>query len=154
MFSNDLVCEIIQFLNLNINRKVTMQELSNTFFFHKDYLMRLFKRELHCTIIMYMNKVRVYESLKDLQFSDESLLRIGLHHGFYSLEYYSETFHSIMGVSPTIYRVFSRRLRHVSDKDMLIIQQNLAKLSSFFEFVTFYLGNRKKILSKNLSIFK
>ena len=30
MFSNDLVCEIIQFLNLNINRKVTMQELSNT----------------------------------------------------------------------------------------------------------------------------
>ena len=116
--------------------------------------MRLFKRELHCTIIMYMNKVRIYESLKDLQFSDESLLRIGLHHGFYSLEYYSETFHSIMGVSPTIYRVFSRRLRHVSDKDMLIIQQNLAKLSSFFEFVTFYLGNRKKILSKNLSIFK
>ena len=154
MFSNDLVCEIIQFLNLNINRKVTMQELSNTFFFHKDYLMRLFKRELHCTIIMYMNKVRIYESLKDLQFSDESLLRIGLHHGFYSLEYYSAQFHSIMGVSPTIYRVFSRRLRHVSDKDMLIIQQNLAKLSSFFEFVTFYLGNRKKILSKNLSIFK
>lgn len=154
MFSNDLVCEIIIFLNQNINRKVTIKELSDIFFFHKDYIMRLFKKEIHCSIITYMNKMRIYQSLSELQFSNQSILRISINHGFGSLEYFSEVFHQIMGVSPTLYRNFSKRLHSVSQKDILIIQKKLAELSSFYQFITNYLENRKKILSKNLSIFK
>lgn len=154
MFSNDLVCEIISFLNRNINRKVAIQELSNIFFFHKDYIMRLFKKEIHCSIITYMNKMRIYQSLQELQFTNQSILRISINHGFSSLEYFSEVFHQIMGVSPTVYRNFSKRLHFVSQKDGLTIQKRLAELSSFHQFVVNYLDNRKKRLSKSLSIFK
>ena len=154
MFSNDLICEILDFIDDNINRKITMDELSGHFYFHKDYIMRLFKKEIHSTISDYINKKRVFQSLKDLQLSKDSILYIGLKHGFSSLEYYSEVFHKVMGVSPVIYRKFSARSIEVEDEDMKTIQKNLANISGFFENVTRYRNNRKKTLSMNLSIFK
>lgn len=154
MFSNDLICDILDFIDDNINRKITMDELSGHFYFHKDYIMRLFKKEIHSTISDYINKKRVFQSLKDLQLSNDSILYIGLKHGFSSLEYYSEVFHKVMGVSPVIYRKFSARSIEVEDEDMKTIQKNLANISGFFENVTRYRNNRKKTLSMNLSIFK
>ena len=65
MFSNDLVCDMLDFIDDNINRKITMIELSQKFFFHKDYLMRLFKKEIHVTILDYINRLRIFQSLKD-----------------------------------------------------------------------------------------
>ena len=131
-----------------------MDELSGHFYFHKDYIMRLFKKEIHSTISDYINKKRIFQSLKDLQLSNDSILYIGLKHGFSSLEYYSEVFHKVMGVSPVIYRKFSARSIEVEDEDMKTIQKNLANISGFFENVTRYRNNRKKTLSMNLSIFK
>ena len=154
MFSNDLICDILDFIDDNINRKITMDELSRHFYFHKDYIMRLFKKEIHSTISDYINKKRIFQSLKDLQLSNDSILYIGLKHGFSSLEYYSEVFHKVMGVSPVIYRKFSVRSMEVEEEDMKTIQKNLANISSFFENVTRYRNNRKKTLSMNLSIFK
>ncbi len=154
MFSNDLICDILDFIDDNINRKITMDELSGHFYFHKDYIMRLFKKEIHSTISDYINKKRIFQSLKDLQLSNDSILYIGLKHGFSSLEYYSEVFHKVMGVSPVIYRKFSARSIEVEDEDMKTIQKNLANISGFFENVTRYRNNRKKTLSMNLSIFK
>ena len=154
MFSNDLICDILDFIDDNINRKITMDELSGHFYFHKDYIMRLFKKEIHSTISDYINKKRIFQSLKDLQLNKDSILYIGLKHGFSSLEYYSEVFHKVMGVSPVIYRKFSARSIEVEDEDMKTIQKNLANISGFFENVTRYRNNRKKTLSMNLSIFK
>lgn len=154
MFSNDLICDILDFIDDNINRKITMDELSRHFYFHKDYIMRFFKKEIHSTISDYINKKRIFQSLKDLQLSNDSILYIGLKHGFSSLEYYSEVFHKVMGVSPVIYRKFSVRSMEVEEEDMKTIQKNLANISGFFENVTRYRNNRKKTLSMNLSIFK
>ena len=89
-----------------------------------------------------------------MQLSNDSILYIGLKHGFSSLEYYSEVFHKVMGVSPVIYRKFSARSMEVENEDMKTIQKNLANISGFFENVTRYRNNRKKTLSMNLSIFK
>lgn len=154
MFSNDLVCDILDFIDDNINRKITMDELSSHFYFNKDYIMRLFKKEIHSTISNYINKKRIFQSLHDLQFGNDSVLFIGLKHGFSSLEYYSEVFHNVMGVSPILYRKFSTRSIGISEKDINEIQKNLANISSFFEDVTRYRKNRKKALSMSLSIFK
>ena len=154
MFSNDLVCDILDFIDENVNGKITMDELSNYFHFNKDYIMRLFKKEIHTTISDYINKKRIFQSLLDLQLTTNSILSIGLKHGFTSLEYYSEVFHKVMGVSPVIYRKFSTRSIDVSEENIKITQKNLANISGFFENVTRYRHNRKKTPSISLSIFK
>lgn len=154
MFSNDLICDILDFLDQNINRSISIGELSYHFYFNKDYIMRLFKKEMHCTITEYINRLRIFSSLTDLQETNLSILSVGINHGFISLEYYSEMFRKIMGVSPTVYRNFTMRSIHVLEEDIITIQNNLSKLNSFYEAATYYKNNRKKILSKSLSIFK
>lgn len=59
-----------------------------------------------------------------------------------------------MGVSPTVYRNFTMRSIRVLEEDIITIQNNLSKLSSFYEASGYYKNNRKKLLSKSLSIFK
>ena len=154
MYSNELICNILDFISQNINRKITISELSTRFFFNKDYIMRLFKRELQTTILEYINRVRIYNSLTELQTTTKSILNIGLNNGFASQEYYSETFHKVVGVSPLIYRKFTKRSNEISEEEYLTIQTSLANLSSFINQVTYYQNNRKKTLTKTLSIFK
>ena len=76
MFSNDLICDILDFLDQNINRKISIDELSCRFYFNKDYIMRLFKKEMHCTITEYVNHLRIFYSLKDLQETNLSILSV------------------------------------------------------------------------------
>ena len=154
MFSNDLVCDILDFIDQNINRKISMDELSERFYFNKDYIMRLFKKEIHCTITEYINRLRIFYSLKDLREHNLSILSVGLNHGFVSLEYYSEIFRKNMVVSASIYRDFTMRSINVLEEEIITIQNSLSKLNSFYESITYYKNNRKKALSKSLSIFK
>ena len=123
-------------------------------YFNKEYIMRLFKKEIHCTITDYINRLRIFYSLKDLREHNLSILSVGLNHGFVSLEYYSEIFRKNMGVSPSIYRDFTMRSINVLEEEIITIQNSLSKLNSFYESITYYKNNRKKSLSKSLSIFK
>ena len=104
MFSNELVCNIIEYLNDNINKEITINELSLLFYFDKTYIMQKFKRELGISIHEYINTIRIYNSLA--YFKDNNyVLSIALNNGFNSLEYFSETFKKIMGVS-CLHRIF------------------------------------------------
>ena len=38
MFSNDLICNILEYLNKNINKEITIDELSMLFYFNKTYI--------------------------------------------------------------------------------------------------------------------
>lgn len=125
-----------------------MDELSERFYFNKDYIMRLFKKEIHCTVTEYINHIRIFYSLQDLRENNLSILSTGLNHGFISLEYYSEMFRKIMGVSPSIYRDFAMRSINVSEEEIITIQNNLSKLNSFYESITYYKSNRKKYYLK------
>ena len=51
MFSNELVCNILDYINNNINKEITIDELSYLFFFDKTYIMKRFKKELNIQFI-------------------------------------------------------------------------------------------------------
>ena len=141
MYSNQLVCDILEYINSNINKEITIDELSTMFFFNKTYIMKRFKREIGITIHSYINYIRVYNSLLDFK-NDNYILSIALKHGFNSLEYFSETF-KIMGVSPQIYRKFIFISSNISIKDDTTIRNSIAKLQSIKDNTIRYLNNRK-----------
>ena len=86
MHSKKLICEILDYINNNINKEITIEELSNIFYFDKYHIMKLFKKELSITIINYINIMRIYNSLKEYKYHDQ-IIRIALNNGFNSLEY-------------------------------------------------------------------
>jgi len=154
MYSNDIIKEILKYIDNNINKKISINELSNKFNFNKDYIMRLFKKETKITITDYINKKRIYNSLKNLRTTNDSILKISLNHGFQSQEYYSEIFTKIIGVSPIIYRKSIKINTEISEEELNTIRINLINLIKTIKDIDTYKNNIKTTEIKKLSLFK
>ena len=140
MASNRVICQVIKFIDENINQKIDIQDLANRFYFNRYYLMKLFKSELGITITNYINNIRIYRSLTSLK-ENNSILKVALLNGFYSQEYYSETFKNIMGVNPLTYKKYVNYNRNIKINDINTIITNLIKLKDIINRKNAYLNN-------------
>ena len=141
MFSNELVCNILEYLNNNINKEITIDELSSLFYFNKTYIMKKFKKELNISIHEYINTIRIYNSLPFYR-DDNNVLSIAFKNGFNSLEYYSEIFKKIMGVSPMIYKKYVS-YKNITDNEQEKILNNISRISDIKTSTLNYLNHRK-----------
>ena len=142
MFSNELVCDILVYLNKDINKEISIDELSSLFHYDKTYLMKRFKRELNITIFDYINSKRIYNSLSYYNY-DNYIISIGFNNGFNSLEYYSEMFKKIIGVSPIIYKRFIDRNVGITIDEINTILNSVNRLKLLDDKITKYINNRK-----------
>ena len=154
MYSNELVVKILNYIDDNLYKRITMDEISSIFYFNKDYLMRIFKKELDITIMDYINKRRIYNSLDLLKHSDDLVIKIALNSGYSSLEYYSETFTKVLGVSPLTYRKFTRVNSQISDEELNIIREKLPEISLLLKRIDIYKNNIKRSEVKKIGLFK
>ena len=149
---NELILKILDYIDNNLYKRISMDELSKVFFFNKDYIMRTFKRELGMTIIDYINKKRIFNSLGALKNTDDMMLKIALKHGYVSQEYFSEIFSKYMGVSPLTYRKFTKINNTIDYDDITLIRKNLVELKYQLDKVNKYRNNIEneniKVLSK------
>ena len=148
---NDLVRNILNYIDENIYAKITMDELSRLFYFNKDYIMRIFKKEIGMTIIDYMNKKRIYASLQELKDTDDYILKVALKHGFTSQEYYTEIFSKVMGVNPNAYRKFTKNNPTLSEEETNIIRKNLTDIKYQLDTIQKYKQNVPKETIKRLT---
>ena len=120
MKPNELVSYIIDYLNNNLNRFVSIDELSFYFGYEKSYIMKTFKKHIGITIKAYQNDRRILNSIKGI-YNGDSLLKVALDNGFNSLEYYSEIFTKVVGVNPSVYKKFLRN--NCSMEDLAVINR-------------------------------
>lgn len=155
MYSNKLICDILFYIDKNINNKINIQDIADIFFFNRFYIMKLFKKELGISINNYINLKRILNSLSDIKNTDDSYLTIALNNGFNSLEYFSETFKLIIGVSPRVYKKFTYFIIKIKDEEINTIRNNLLKLTSIINKIDNYKNNLKPEMKKEkkLSIF-
>ncbi len=142
MFSNSLVCDLLEYINRNINDEITIDSLANRFYFDKTYIMKRFKKEIGKSIHDYINNIRVLNSLDYYKY-DNYILSIALRNGFNSIEYYSEIFKKIIGVNPMKYKKFINRSFDINDKDINTIIENVNKCNNIKLFTDNYLAHRK-----------
>lgn len=154
MYSNEIVLKLLDYIDNNINKKITMDELSRLFYFNKDYLMRIFKKELDVTIMDYINKRRIYNSLEELKNTDYSMVKIAMNNGYASQEYFSETFSKIIGVNPLTYRKFTKVNSNISENDYEIIRRNLTEINTILRFIDRYKNNIPSMQVKKIAFFK
>ena len=154
MYSNELVVKILNYIDDNLYKRITMDEISSIFYFNKDYLMRIFKKELDITIMDYINKRRIYNSLELLKNTDDLVIKVALNSGYSSLEYYSETFTKVLGVSPLTYRKFTRVNSQISEDELNIIRTRLPEVSIVLKRIDIYKNNIKRSEVKKIGLFK
>lgn len=153
MYSSDLICKILVYLNENINKEITIDELSSIFYYDKTYIMKKFKCEIGITIHDYINSIRIYNSLESYK-EDNYVLGIAFKNGFQSIEYYSETFKKYIGVSPRTYKYYIFYNPNLSLNDEYTIRSNIMKLIILRDKVSKYLINKKPtgVLVKKISL--
>lgn len=142
MYSSNLICDIITYINNNINKEITITELANIFFYDKTYIMKKFKKEIGISINNYINSIRIYNSLTFFTYNNY-ILSIAFNNGFQSTEYYSEIFKKYIGVSPRKYKYFISYSNKLNLTDEKIIRKSLLDLTLLKNKIDAYLTNRK-----------
>ncbi len=96
--------EIQDYLNQNYPRKITLDELADTFYINKFYLTRLFKEQFGMSINTYLLQTRITHAKRLLRFSDLSIEQIGSTCGMDDANYFSRVFKKVEGCTPGEYR--------------------------------------------------
>ena len=102
---SQIVKEALIFINLNISSNLTVKKVAHEVGLSPDYLTRLFKKELGVNIITYINRKRIYTSLKLLKNTNLSIDEISDLVGLNNTSYFYTLFKKEIGISPNKYRV-------------------------------------------------
>ena len=156
MYSNKLICKILIYIDENIKNKITIEDLENKFFYNRYYIMKLFKKEIGLTIIEYVNSIRIYKSILLIKNDDSNFINIALKNGFYSLEYFSETFKKTTNLSPKKFKDYFLHRKSISLNDIEQINSSIIRLFGIINLKDNYLSKQKPATSpvKKLTIFK
>jgi YesN/AraC family two-component response regulator len=95
---------IIQYIEKNIAKNLTIEELSGMAHLHPNYFIRIFKKHFGTSPIHYINKRRIEEAKRLLIFSNLTLTEICCKVGITDIYYLSKLFKDSTGISPSNYR--------------------------------------------------
>ena len=95
---------IIQHIEKNIAKNLTIEELSGMACLHPNYFIRIFKKHFGTSPIQYINKRRIEEAKRLLVTSNLTLAEICGVVGITNIYYLSKLFKDYTGISPSNYR--------------------------------------------------
>lgn len=98
------VADVKEYLDSHYGFKITLDQLSTEFYINKYYLTKVFKEQYGQSITAYLLNVRITKAKQLLRFSEKSVEEIGFEVGLGAPHYFSQTFKSVEGVPPSVYR--------------------------------------------------
>lgn len=103
-YSNRNLRDMVNFIQVNYARPLTLSILAKTFYLSDSYVARVFRNELHCTVSEYLHSVRLGHARSLLIGTDLSVADIAESIGYGSAYYFSRIFRKVHGTSPTAFR--------------------------------------------------
>ena len=101
---NEQIQYIINYVNLNYQNSISLNELANEMFTSPSTLSRFFKKHYGIYFGDFVNKVRFNYAVKDLLETNKTITKIAIDCGFSNASVFSKNFQSMYGMSPTEYR--------------------------------------------------
>lgn len=101
---NNVLDRLRKYLDENYTKKITLDDLAESYYINKFYLTRIFKKQYGISISTYITNIRITNAKHSLRFSNKSIEQIGVENGYKELYYFSRIFKQVEGVSPQEYR--------------------------------------------------
>jgi AraC-like DNA-binding protein/mannose-6-phosphate isomerase-like protein (cupin superfamily) len=101
--------KLLDFVDNNLEQKITLSFLSRTFFFNSSYLSRMFKKNFGVSLSKYISQRRCERAKEQLSHTNMSIAEIADSLGFSSSHAFYKTFLRIEGISPTLYRMKTQK---------------------------------------------
>lgn len=102
--NNYLIQKILQIVENEYHRDITLQYLSEQLNVSPNYISRLFKKETGKGLFEYINEVRIREAKKMLENETLKIYEVGYEVGFKSPVHFNIVFNKLTGMSPKQYR--------------------------------------------------
>jgi AraC-like DNA-binding protein len=102
--SNPLVRRAIDFMNKNIGRKLTLQQISNEVGYSPTYFTTLFKKETNYSPLSYFSHLKILKATEFLDYTRQKVKEISFTLGYSDPYYFTKDFKKKMGMSPRQYR--------------------------------------------------
>ena len=99
-----IVQDLIKYVSENFGEHITNESIAQKLHYSAGYLNRLMLSNTGMTIHNYITNMRIEAALKMLASTDMSIADIAFKTGFYSTSHFSNSFKSIVGVSPSAYK--------------------------------------------------
>ena len=99
-----IVLKIINYLNDNYDKKISLETLEKTFFLSKTTLCKQFNQAINCTITDFLLNIRLNKAKYYLTETKKSMTEISSLCGFCSQNYFGLIFKQKTGLSPLNYR--------------------------------------------------
>ena len=99
-----LLTEIIEFINANFCKKLSIDYLCSKFYISKNHLYKSFNDNLGCTVNHYITKLKLNHAKSLLLGSKEPVYKIAQKVGIDNYTYFCKLFKKTYGISPTEYR--------------------------------------------------
>ena len=98
------IIKVVRYIRENINRNFNIDELTSVCYLTNDHFIRLFKKEMQCTPIQYINRKKIEKAQLMLIISDKSIKDIAYDLSFDNLSYFYRLFRKMTGIPPNRYK--------------------------------------------------
>jgi transcriptional regulator GlxA family with amidase domain len=93
-----------EYIEANYPNKITVDELARQLHLTRRTFERRFKKCTHCSVIEYLQKVRIEASKKELEASRKSIDEIILEVGYTDTQTFRDIFRRVTGTTPIEYK--------------------------------------------------
>lgn len=101
---NYIVREAIEYIRVNLDQDLNLEDISNAIKISQYELSRKFKKETGVAITEYINKLRINEALSLLENGNISITDIAQMIGFNDVNYFTKVFKKLQGITPSEYK--------------------------------------------------
>lgn len=101
---NEIVKEVVNAIENNYNKKITLSKLATDAFISESYLSSLFKKSLGISPIQYITNLRINAALDYLNNTNLKINDISAMVGYPDQTYFTKVFKRVTGKNPTDFR--------------------------------------------------
>lgn len=102
--SGKKLLQITKYIDDNLSRNISVEELAEITHFHPNYFIKFFKKHLGTSPAHYINKKRMEKSKSLLRIKDITITQVSEVTGFNDVYHFSKAFKNYTGFSPTEFR--------------------------------------------------
>lgn len=104
MESQEFIIGAIDYIHVNYEKPLTLEQISKDFGMSREHFARLFKASIGSTFLQYLTDYRIYRAFPEIVHSDLTIESIGRKHGFPNTKALISQFDARYGKTPAKYR--------------------------------------------------
>lgn len=154
MTHNDNIMTALEYIELNLCKELTLDEISKEIGYSKFYFHRIFQKEVGVSLYDYIRKRRLANAASALLTTNVSILEIAQIYCFESQEAFTRAFKSVYQLPPGKYRSINKNLiigglcmnKQNEIKDWIITGSASEKYQACIDSKIFHMGSKSATL--------